>query len=74
MRKPLQGLALETSSEGGTMLGALELKGKALILRVNSKERARSWVRVRARAAAIMLPWKITDRCLSSEAAEEDRG
>ncbi|PTR11605.1 hypothetical protein C8J28_12737 [Cereibacter azotoformans] len=56
------------------MLGALELKGKALILRVNSKERARSWVRVRARAAAIMLPWKITDRCLSSEAAEEDRG
>ncbi|WP_420024433.1 hypothetical protein ACN9JG_17340 (plasmid) [Cereibacter azotoformans] len=39
-RKPLQGLALETFSEGGTMLGALELKGKALILRVNSKERA----------------------------------
>ncbi|SNX69018.1 hypothetical protein SAMN05878503_1033 [Cereibacter ovatus] len=34
------GLALETFSEGGTVLGSLELKGKALILRVNSKERA----------------------------------
>ncbi|SIN99513.1 hypothetical protein SAMN05444722_0047 [Rhodovulum sp. ES.010] len=34
------GLALGTSSDGGTVLGALHLKGKALILEVNSKERA----------------------------------
>lgn len=33
-------LALETFSEGGTVLGSMEMKGKALILRVNSKERA----------------------------------
>jgi len=35
-----KGLALGTFSDGGTVHGALHLKGKALILEVNSKERA----------------------------------
>lgn len=39
-RRKKPGLALGTFVEGGTVLGALELKAKALILQVNSKERA----------------------------------
>lgn len=34
------GLALGTLTEGGTVLGTVEIKGKALILEVNSEERA----------------------------------
>lgn len=51
------GLALETFSEGGTVLGALELKGKALILRVNSKERAaRGEAMIMAAAGDLLRP------------------
>ncbi|ABN78813.1 hypothetical protein [Cereibacter sphaeroides] len=51
------GLALETFSEGGTVLGSLVLKGKALILRVNSKERAaRGETMIMAAAGDLLRP------------------
>jgi hypothetical protein len=38
--KTASGLMLETQMEGGTVLGSLELKGKALLVTVNSAKRA----------------------------------
>jgi hypothetical protein len=54
-RRKKPGSALGTFAEGGTVLGALELKGKALILQVNSKERAaRGEVLVRKAAGDLL--------------------
>ncbi|MFQ6777519.1 hypothetical protein V6Z69_20165 [Cereibacter sphaeroides] len=56
-RRKKPGSALGTFAEGGSVLGALELKGKALILQVNSKERAaRGEVLVRKAAGDLLRP------------------
>ena len=67
------GLALGTFSEGGTVLGALELKGKALILQVNSKERAaRGEALVQAAAGDLLRAPLITIQTVDQAMRDDD--
>ena len=54
------GIMLETQMEGGTVLGSLELKGKALLVTVNSARRAAKVEALVIEAAGVLLKQPLT--------------